>query len=62
MSRVKIILEHLINIAQIEQNEDLEIALRTTLGALERDCLNEFSDICLDFTQKKVVERMMNEN
>lgn len=62
MERIKILLQHMIQSAKIQGNEDLEIATRTLLGAIDRDCLSEFADSCIDFAEKKVTQRMMEEN
>lgn len=40
----------------------MEICLRVLKGAIDRDCLNELADLCIEFTEKKATERMMLEN
>jgi len=62
MERIKIIIEHIIDSAQIEGNEDLEICARTLLGSIERECLDDLANKCIDFMEDKCIERMMKEN
>jgi len=60
--RVISIIDHLINSARLQKNEDMEVCLRVIKGAIERDCLSELADKCIEFTEKKATERMILEN
>jgi len=62
MKRIKILIEHIIESAKLQGNEDLEICARTLLGSIERECLDDLAESCIEFTQDKVVQRMMEEN
>lgn len=62
MERIIRLLNHVIDTAEIQGLEDIELSARVLLGSIERDCVNEFSDACIKFSENKVVERMMNEN
>lgn len=62
MERIKALLEHIIETSQIKGYEDIEISARVLLGSIERECVNEFADKCMEFSEEKVTERMMKEN
>lgn len=62
MERIKVLLSHIIELAKIKKMEDVEISARVLLGSIERDCISEFSDVCVKFSEDKVIERMMDEN
>lgn len=56
MERIKILLQNIITSANIYGDENIEIAARTFLGSIERDCIDEFATTCEHFTQQKVEE------
>lgn len=62
MERIKILLQHIIDVSEIKKLEDIEISARIMLASIERGCIDEFSESCLEFSEKKVIERMMEEN
>lgn len=62
MERIKVLLQHVIDSAKIRGLDDIEISARVLLGSIEKECVHEFSDACIAFSEKKVMERMMSEN
>ena len=62
MNRINILLEHMIQSAQVQKNDDLEISLRSLKGAIDRGVLSDFANACIKFAEEKVIERMMKEN
>jgi hypothetical protein len=61
MERIKILLDHIIQTAKIKGYEDVEIAAKVFLGSIEKNCVDEFSAKCEDFTKQKVQEIMFLE-
>lgn len=62
MNRINIILEHLIDSAKVEGNEDLELCIQILLGAIDKGMVDELADEMLKFCEKKVLEKQMREN
>lgn len=62
MERIMVLLQHIIESAKIRKLEDIEISARVLLASIEKDCVDEFSESCIEFSEKKVIERMMHEN
>lgn len=70
MERIKKLLEHIIQSAQISGDDDIVMVATVLHGSIEQNCVCELANVCEQFTEKKVeeimfikkIEQMIREN
>lgn len=54
--RIKKLLQHIVDSARIANDNDIEFCASVFIGAIERNCVDEFAQSCEQFTNEKVNE------
>lgn len=62
MERIKVLLDHAIDISKLKGLDDIELCLVVLRGSIEKECVGELADKVLEFTNEKFTELSMKNN